>query len=368
MIQYITFIYWILIVLSYLLARKLKFNTILWSLCIYLVLFSSCEVAEFYFDVPVWDQTERTSNCYDWFEQYLEKNYDTNKDYSEGIFNNNYTMSAYEATINKYDHIFNKLNLKPGMTLLDAGCGTGVWMEYCRDRGVKVVGMTLSAEQAIKVREKGLTVYVMDYRVPYEPFFDQFDRITALGSSEHICSSKGSLIPQVAKERCNQIRIDTWKLLGEYLKSNGKCYITMLTGNQYVEYNMFDWFQAYTLERHYGGFYSTFDDIQDNIVPYIGMDMNDVEDKTNDYFWTSIIDEDHFGRWSIKWDQDYYNKIEYIFKGLVTDPFLAHHWMYYFMDTWMWQFERGEHFTTPIPSEYIELSSVQLKYFLLEKH
>src|SRR3990172_2447105 len=83
----------------------------------------------------------------------------------EGIFENNYSMTLQEATINKYEYIFNKLELKPGMKLLDAGCGTGVWMEFCRSKGIDVIGMTLSPEQAQLVKNKGLTVYVGDYRI-----------------------------------------------------------------------------------------------------------------------------------------------------------------------------------------------------------
>ena len=62
-------------------------------------------------------QTTRTSKCYDWFEQYLEKDYDRNKDYSEGLFGTKdeydveefLTTTLEEATERKYEYIFKKL-------------------------------------------------------------------------------------------------------------------------------------------------------------------------------------------------------------------------------------------------------------------
>ena len=343
----------------------------------YVGVIGACDIAEYRFDIPnpISSQTTRTSRCYDWFEQYLEKNYDRNKDYSEGLFGktDSYNEKDYfetnleAATERKYEYIFNKLDLKPGMKLLDAGCGTGKWMKYVRDRGVDVVGMTLSEEQAKVVREKGLDVRVQDYRVRNTSFLDSFDRITALGSSEHVCSSRGTLKEKgnVAAKRCNQTRIETWKLFNEYLKPSGKLYVTVLIRNKGKKNSLGDWAQSYVLERHYGGYYSKLDDIVEKVVPETGFTLTDLQDKTRDYHWSSVSDKDHFGHWTIKWNEDMANKVSYIFKGLVTDPYLPHHWMYYFMDTWMWQF--GGYQDTPLTDEQVQNAPIQLKYFMLEK-
>ncbi len=322
------------------------------------------DLAEYYDYYEFWDQTERTATCYNWFEQYLEKNYDRNKDYSEGVFENNFSLTLDQATQKKYDYIFNKLELKPGMKLLDAGCGTGKWMQYCKERGVTVVGLTLSTEQAKVVREKGLEVQVSDYRKRNETFVGSFDRITALGSSEHVCSSLGALTGAAA-ERCNQIRIDTWKLFHDYLKPSGKFYVTVLTINKNAKWHLSDWMQSYILERHYGGYYSTMEDIFNKVVPKTGFKLTDLQDKTIDYHWSSIVDKDHFGHWTIKWDENTYNKISYLLKGSVTDPHLIHRWLYYFMNTWMWQF--GAYQEKPLTPEQVESAPVQLKYFMLKK-
>ena len=333
-------------------------------LLIYFGLIIVSDFTEYVLNIPVWDQASRTATCYDWFEQYLENDYDRNKDYSEGIFENNYSMTLQEATVNKYEYIFNKLELKPGMKLLDAGCGTGVWMEFCRSKGIDVVGMTLSPEQAQLVKNKGLTVYVGDYRILNESFINQFDRITALGSSEHVCTSVGSLSGSAAADRCNKIRIDTWNLFYQYLKPSGKVYITVITTNPIARWSYIDWIQTYFLERHYGGYYSSMNDIETKVIPKIGFKLTDIQDKTKDYHWSSVADPDHFGHWYIKWHENTSNKVIYFVKGMLTDLYLIHHWMYYILDTWMWQF--GGYQETPMTDEQVLNSPMLLKYFMLE--
>ncbi|WP_160666096.1 class I SAM-dependent methyltransferase [Pseudarthrobacter sp. ATCC 49987] len=85
-----------------------------------------------------------------------------------------------------------KLGLKPGMRVLDVGCGWGSFaLHAAKNYGVDVVGVTLSGEQAAmaakRVAEAGLTdrvvIRVQDYRdVDDGPF----DAISSIGMSEHV--------------------------------------------------------------------------------------------------------------------------------------------------------------------------------------
>ena len=67
-----------------------------------------------------------------------------------------YTCACYpnegstleEAQENKYRLVFEKLRLKEGDRLLDIGCGWGGMVRYAARRGVRVIGATLSREQA----------------------------------------------------------------------------------------------------------------------------------------------------------------------------------------------------------------------------
>ncbi|WP_174185389.1 class I SAM-dependent methyltransferase [Nocardia barduliensis] len=110
-----------------------------------------------------------------------------------------YTCAAYgdeswsleQAQENKYRLVFEKLRLKEGDRLLDIGCGWGGMVRYAAKRGVKVIGATLSAEQADwaqkKIAEEGLTelaeVRHSDYRDVPE---GEFDAVSSIGLTEHI--------------------------------------------------------------------------------------------------------------------------------------------------------------------------------------
>jgi cyclopropane-fatty-acyl-phospholipid synthase len=99
--------------------------------------------------------------------------------------------SLEEAQTNKYRLVFDKLRLKPGDRLLDAGCGWGGMVRYAAHRGVRALGVTLSAEQARwaqqAIAEEGLAdlaeVRHGDYREIAE---SGFDAVSSIGLTEHI--------------------------------------------------------------------------------------------------------------------------------------------------------------------------------------
>lgn len=92
----------------------------------------------------------------------------------------------------KLDLVCRKLGLKPGMRVLDVGCGWGSFALHAAQHfGADVVGVTLSVEQAAMARKRaadaGLTervdIRVQDYRdVDDGPF----DAISSIGMSEHV--------------------------------------------------------------------------------------------------------------------------------------------------------------------------------------
>lgn len=95
--------------------------------------------------------------------------------------------SLDEAQENKLELICRKLDLRPGMRVLDIGCGWGAFGKYAAERyGVEVVGVTVSKEQVALGRRlcEGLPVefQLMDYR----NLHGSFDRIVSVGMIEHV--------------------------------------------------------------------------------------------------------------------------------------------------------------------------------------
>jgi cyclopropane-fatty-acyl-phospholipid synthase len=83
--------------------------------------------------------------------------------------------------------IANKLMLEPGMRLLDIGCGWGGAARFFAERyGCRVVGLTVSRQQAELARQRcaGLPVEVrlQDYRQEH----GVFDRVYSIGMFEHV--------------------------------------------------------------------------------------------------------------------------------------------------------------------------------------
>lgn len=100
-------------------------------------------------------------------------------------------MTLEEAQTAKKAHIASKLNLKPGMKVLDIGCGWGGMAIYiAKNFDCEVVGVTLSDEQQKKGRERvkaeGLEgkvdIRIQDYRHVQE----KFDAIVSVGMFEHV--------------------------------------------------------------------------------------------------------------------------------------------------------------------------------------
>tara|TARA_Y100000034_G_scaffold136577_1_gene213935 strand:+ start:4954 stop:6081 length:1128 start_codon:yes stop_codon:yes gene_type:complete len=105
--------------------------------------------------------------------------------YSCGYWKNSKTLEKAQKA--KYDLICKKLMLKPGMTLLDIGCGWGTFARHVAKKyKVRVVGITISKEQVKLAKElcKGLPVEIrfQDYRYVKE----KFDRIVSIGMFEHV--------------------------------------------------------------------------------------------------------------------------------------------------------------------------------------
>jgi cyclopropane-fatty-acyl-phospholipid synthase len=94
-----------------------------------------------------------------------------------------------QAQEQKLDLICRKLELAPGMQLLDIGCGWGGLAEFAARRyGADVVGITISKQQQKLARERCSGLPVDIRLVDYRALEGQFDRIVSVGMFEHVGS------------------------------------------------------------------------------------------------------------------------------------------------------------------------------------
>ncbi|WP_397452414.1 cyclopropane fatty acyl phospholipid synthase [Pseudomonas sp. NA-150] len=122
---------------------------------------------------------------YDLGNEFYASMLDPRMAYTCGYWANATTLE--EAQNAKLDLICRKLGLKPGMRVLDIGCGWGSFMSYAAEHyGVECVGVTISKEQADWAKKKyphlPLEFRLQDYRDVDE----KFDRIASVGMFEHV--------------------------------------------------------------------------------------------------------------------------------------------------------------------------------------
>jgi cyclopropane-fatty-acyl-phospholipid synthase len=102
------------------------------------------------------------------------------------------TSTLEQAQEAKYELVAQKLDLQPGMRLLDVGCGWGGMVRHAATHhGVRALGVTLSRNQAewaqAEIERQGLAhlaeVRHLDYRDVQE---SGFDAVSSIGLTEHI--------------------------------------------------------------------------------------------------------------------------------------------------------------------------------------
>ena len=107
-------------------------------------------------------------------------------------------MSLEDAQAAKHELICRKLGLheRPGSRLLDVGCGWGSMAIHAATRhGARVVGVTISNEQAAEARRRVASAGVSDQveiRIEdYRRVADgPFDAISSVGMAEHVGERK----------------------------------------------------------------------------------------------------------------------------------------------------------------------------------
>ena len=127
---------------------------------------------------------EKAESLYDLF---LDKRH---RQYSMSYFLSE-DESLEDAQQNKIDHIIKKLNLKPGQTVLDIGCGWGgMAFEIAKQTQTEVTGISLSKNQIAyckrKAKELKLDNQVNFELCDYRQVKGKFDRIVTVGFMEHI--------------------------------------------------------------------------------------------------------------------------------------------------------------------------------------
>lgn len=168
------------------------------------------------------------------FETVLDKNLQ----YSSGYWRN--ARNLGEAELAKMDLIGRKLQLKPGMRVLDIGCGFGTLAcHLAKNFGVSVVGCTISKEQFKYFQEHFEGSLPVEVRLcDYRDMNEKFDRITSVSMIEHVGPKNYDTFMAVA-HRCltddGILLIESWGV-SDHLFPNFDMWLSHMVPNMTIPY------------------------------------------------------------------------------------------------------------------------------------
>ena len=255
---------------------------------------------------------------------------------------------------NKFKLICERCNIHKGMQILEIGFGEGDLMEYiCEHYGIRPVGITISSEQAKKMREKGYVVHEMNYWDISPKEVGKYDLILQCANLEYCrCSGEPPTV------YCN-----FGKKIMSILNEKGKYFTTCLHFNADFTFSWRDYMICYILWSGNDGFY-----------PFSKMELSDQmeraglrniwqQDRTLDYFLSTVIFMSFFQcrkekcTTSISW-----NGLVNALIKTIAGPYFLHTYLCYSPThlyeglPFLWEFipqERDGKWISPVSLQYI---------------
>jgi hypothetical protein len=265
---------------------------------------------------------------------------DTDTNFTEGHYpNDDYTISAKEAENAKFAYILKLLNVKEGDRILDLGCGWCTFLQYAKDHGVHMTGVTNAPLLVESGKQKGLDVVLWDFNTLNPNFVGKFDHVIHLGSLEHADAGRVNDMQSYDTHATHIVSLFTmYRSYFDPTSCQKKLFISVFHMIPEVKD---DW-GAFWLQMAYGGLYFI-DDGQRDVASCgkkAGYNVLHTSDETKSYYMASVLDPRHFGNTT-----PIVSATSIIsFVGGFVYPYLWYYFVYAVTGTWMWQFDRKFHY------------------------
>jgi cyclopropane-fatty-acyl-phospholipid synthase len=138
-----------------------------------------------------WQAKRNIHAHYDLGNEFYARWLDPSMTYSAALFEGDLTRSLEQAQIAKYERILERLDPRPGQTILEIGCGWGGFAEHAaRTRGCRVHGVTISRRQleyaTARIERAGLAGRVKLGFTDYRDLSGEYDHIVSIEMIEAV--------------------------------------------------------------------------------------------------------------------------------------------------------------------------------------
>lgn len=273
-----------------------------------------------------------------WSSKHVKSAFDN---YTEGKNDGDPHLTVKQSQLDKFEWMAKecKAHTKPGMRILEIGCGNGEFLKYLESvYGAKAVGLTPSPDQVALLKKRGVDVRLVDiWDIPekHPELHHAFDAIVMNGSTEHFLNLQTGNTDK--KQRALYKRMfRIVKMCIDPNSTSKRCVITAIHFHR--DHSLYETMQLFLLERSYGGFYALTENMYVECARETDFTLVKKENRTMDYYiWARKI---------------WYN----VYKGMMTepmtmlrtiidipafamnDPYYVHKILHCVMNTWSWQF------------------------------
>ena len=275
---------------------------------------------------------------YQFAHVFLEKTSGYGRDLGFNLYDGDLTKENHQAQIDKWEFVYKSLQLKPGDSVIDIGCGYGDWLNFLKMKGHETVGVNITPEQAEYGRTQyGLDIICANWKDILEKkdlqkyLYGKFDAVTYMDTIEHYVAASQKHSPEA-----DLIYQNVFKLADKLMKPNTKTGTVFLSclhfhkGKSMRKQGLKLLLSILLLIRYHSGSYPTG---KDGLTKHSTKYFDEIQrwDRTEDYRLTGVIDNDHFQAPKIRWSL---KKILRTILLFCLDPHHLHKWLDIKYDAW----------------------------------
>ena len=316
----------------------------------------------------IFDTDILVQRCYQAMDDFGDNQKGQGLDLEFNFYEGDLSKPREQAQIDKWNFMWEQLELAPGSKLVDVGCGYGDWLRYARDRGADVLGINFTREQASYVtKTHNIEVLTINWKeVASDPALQlrlhgEFDAVTFMGSIEHF-------VPPTARNQVEEqarIYTDMFEFAYRLLSPQSSAQRVLISCLHQID-KRWDFrriLSCYMLNRTMSGFFPVGDE---GLTRYSEPYFTELSrhDKTEEYRITGVLEEDNF------LSPHFQLTGKRVLKGLswfVQDPYFFHRLANLIADSFMALFGDDAYTKEYNPERRRELSYVRLWMILLEK-